>query len=460
MVKKLASDLAVPGASQQSPTSNTQELFAEITLLREQLALRDLALDGIPTTFVIADRTAAEPTVLYANRSAASMYGQRREDMIGQPIRTLAQFNLTTAPPDFQKDYATLALGEKIAFETESRRSDGLLFWRGVTIVPVFDSAGRLTCSIATSADITAKRESAMRQQQLQDQLVGELKERERIMSELQLAQKLESVGRLASGIAHEINTPIQYIGDCIHFLNSGFADIDQLLLNWKSSAAALPPGSTSDIFLAETEALCVRYELDFLRAEIPKAFERMSEGVQRVTNIVRSMKEFAHPDSTEQSAANINQAIASTLIVAAHVYKYVARVETDFGDLPDVICRVGELNQVFLNLIVNAAHAVEDAGRDVETGVIKICTRQADTHVIICIGDNGCGIPPENLSKLYDPFFTTKDVGRGTGQGLAMAHSIIVDKHDGELDVRSSVGAGTEFTVKLRIAGLNGSGA
>jgi signal transduction histidine kinase len=165
-------------------------------------------------------------------------------------------------------------------------------------------------------------------------------------------------------------------------------------------------------------------------------------------------MKEFAHPDSSEQCAADINRAIQSTLIVATHVYKFIARVHTDFAELPDVVCNVGELNQVFLNLIVNAAHAIEDAGRNIETGVIGVRTELSGDCVLIRISDNGCGIPPENLQKLYEPFFTTKEVGRGTGQGLAIARSIVVGKHGGELSVSSAVGSGSEFTLRLPIRG------
>jgi signal transduction histidine kinase len=208
----------------------------------------------------------------------------------------------------------------------------------------------------------------------------------------------------------------------------------------------------------SETEELSAKHELEFLRIEIPKAFQRMTDGVDRVTNIVRSMKEFAHPDSSEPSEADINHAIQSTLTIASHVYKLIARVHTEFADLPNVMCHIGALNQVFLNLIVNSAHAIEDAGRDVEAGVINISTCQVGTSIIIRIRDNGCGIPPENLTKLYDPFFTTKEVGRGTGQGLAIAHSIVVEKHGGELSVNSTVGSGTEFTLTLPIRGPCGA--
>jgi signal transduction histidine kinase len=149
--------------------------------------------------------------------------------------------------------------------------------------------------------------------------------------------------------------------------------------------------------------------------------------------------------------------ALQTTLLVASNEYKYVARVRTEFDELPQVVCNVGELNQVFLNLIVNAAHAIKDAGRDSETGEIAIRATVEGADAVITVGDNGCGVPAENLSKLYDPFFTTKEVGRGTGQGLAISHSIVVDKHGGEIAVASEVGVGTRFTVRLPIAGRKG---
>lgn len=443
------------------PASADEECAAGLRVendrLREELAMRDLALDGIQTTFVIADRTTAEPTILYCNKKAAELYGMHRADLIGRSISVISRFNVSLET-NFSRDNAILASGQKIAFESEVRRPDGTSFWRGVTVVPIFDAAGRLIRSIATGADITAKREASLRQQELQDQLVAELEERQRILSELQLAQKLESVGRLAAGIAHEINTPIQYVGDSIYFLKNGIDDIERLLRAWQSSIDALPAGPMRDQLQSDMAAHAVTYELDFLRTEIPKAFERMTEGVGRVAKLVRSMKEFATPDSTEQSTADINHALQSTLNIAGQTYEHRARIQTDFAELPFVRCHGGALNQVFLNLIVNAAHAIEDAGRDVETGIIVVSTRHEGPDVVIRIQDNGCGIPPENLEKIYDPFFTTKEVGRGSGQGLAIARSIVVEKHGGELSVSSNVGAGTEFLVRLPIAGLRGA--
>jgi two-component system NtrC family sensor kinase len=186
----------------------------------------------------------------------------------------------------------------------------------------------------------------------------------------------------------------------------------------------------------------------------VPKAFERTFHGIERVSTIVKAMKEFAHPDSGEQSPADLNHALQTTLLVASNEYKYHAKVLTEFSELPPVTCNIGGLNQVFLNILVNAAHAIQDAGKDLASGEIKISTALDGDTAVIRISDNGCGVPPEHLSKLYDPFFTTKEVGRGTGQGLAITHSILVDKHGGDIGVKSRVGVGTEFVLRLPVAG------
>lgn len=442
-----------PEPEPASSASDFSVLQADNKRLRHQLGLRDLALDGIRTTFVIADRTTPEPTIVYCNKAAADMVGLRREELIGCGLSAIAANNVTRAP-DFGRDYATLAAGHNIAYETEAVTQEGSTIWRGVTIAPIFDADGSLHYSVAMGADITAKKEAARQREELQAQLVAGLRERERMANELHLAQKLESVGRLASGIAHEINTPMQYIGDGVHFLKTGFSDVEQMVDGWQRSLADLPADARLEDLRTLSNTLAAQCDWEYLRAEIPKVFERLSEGITRVSGIVNAMKEFAHPDSTEQGAADINHAIRSTLIVTRNVYKSVARVHTDLTELPEVMCNIGELNQVFLSLLVNAVQAIEDAPRGIDTGVVSISTARVGDSVVIRIRDNGCGIPPENLSKLYDPFFTTKEVGRGTGQGLTIARSIVVDKHGGEICVSSTLGGGTEFSVTLPING------
>jgi two-component system, NtrC family, sensor kinase len=246
-------------------------------------------------------------------------------------------------------------------------------------------------------------------------------------------------------------------VGDSVSFLRSAFADLARLFVAHRE--VTLSGVAATEAQLAQIRAIEQEIDFEFLQAEMPKAFERTLEGTQRVTEIVRAMKEFAHPDGSEQSPADLNHALEMTLIVARNEYKYDATVATQFGEIPPVTCNVGELNQVFLNLIVNAAHAIQDSHHDATSGQITVGTRALEKVVEITIGDNGCGIPAENLEKIYDPFFTTKVVGRGTGQGLAIARSIVVDKHGGDIRVESEVGAGTRFVLQLPINGHGRSG-
>jgi len=280
--------------------------------------------------------------------------------------------------------------------------------------------------------------------------LQAEIHGRKLLESQLVQAQKLESIGQLAAGIAHEINTPIQYIGDSVDFLRSTMTVIDQLAGEYRQALAVLPESDAVCAARARLKSAEEAAELEFLNAEIPKAFERTQDGIAHVAKIVRAMKEFSFPDAREQQFSDINHALETTLVVARNEYKHVARIETHWGAIPEVRCNVGELNQVFLNLIVNAAHAIQESGKSADAGLITLRTLVAGESVEIQIGDNGCGIPPENRSKVFDPFFTTKPVGRGTGQGLSIAYGTVVTKHRGSLRLESEVGRGTTFFVRV----------
>jgi signal transduction histidine kinase len=253
----------------------------------------------------------------------------------------------------------------------------------------------------------------------------------------------------------------VQYIGDSVLFLRTAMQDTDLLLETYRATVAALPGGTALTAArerMAEAESAA---DIEFLRTEVPRAFERTLEGVNRVANIVRAMKEFAHPDSNEQSAADLNRALETTLTVACNEYKYCATVERRLAELPEILCNIGEMNQVFLNLIVNAAHAIQAAGKDASSGLITIETRADDATARISISDNGCGIPEKIRERIFDPFFTTKEVGKGTGQGLAIARSIVVERHGGKIEVVSQEGSGTTFTISLPRAGRKaGSGS
>ncbi len=248
-------------------------------------------------------------------------------------------------------------------------------------------------------------------------------------------SQKMEALGTLAAGIAHEINTPMQYIGDNLRFTLTAF----QELLSATGIASA-PAG-----------------DLAYLISEIPQALAEAMEGTQRVRQIVDAVKLFSHPDTDEKIPQDLGQAILATVGLSRNQWKFNATIETDIGDLPPVPCHLGEINQVLLNLIVNAAQSIEDRVAQTHDkaaeGVIRIGLARAGDRARIDITDNGCGIPPENLSRIYDLFFTTKAPGRGTGQGLAICQNIM-RKHGGRLSCTSAAGRGTTFTIELPLAG------
>jgi PAS domain S-box-containing protein len=282
---------------------------------------------------------------------------------------------------------------------------------------------------------------------------------RTRLEMELRQAQKLEAVGGLAAGIAHELNTPIQFVGDNTHFLQGAFADLAKLLPKYRQLREAAANGGAGpelakDVSKAETAA-----NLDFLTEEIPKALVQSLDGVTRVATIVRAMKDFARADRGEKMATDLNKALQSTLIVARNEIKYVADVETDFHELPLVHCHGGAMNQVFLNLLVNAAHAIKDRGdTNGQKGLIAVRTRRQGDQVVISISDSGCGIPENIRGKIFEPFFTTKEVGRGSGQGLAIARNIVVERHGGSLTFDTEVGRGTTFHIRLPIVPNEGA--
>ena len=281
--------------------------------------------------------------------------------------------------------------------------------------------------------------------------LAEEIRVRERMETELRLSQKLEAVGQLAAGIAHEINTPIQYVADNLLFLRDGVTSLTELAAAMLRTAEATRAPATAAL-VDQLRALATGAELDYLSQEIPVSLDSVGDGVARVAKIVRAMKELAHPGPREAAAIDLHRALQNALDVTAATYRYVADVCTDFQPVPPVVCFGSDLNQVFLNLIVNAAHAMEDrhAGR----GRLGVATRVDGDHVVIAISDTGAGIPEADRDRIFDAFFTTKEVGRGTGQGLAISRSIVVDRHGGTLTFDSTVGVGTTFYVRIPFAG------
>lgn len=274
-----------------------------------------------------------------------------------------------------------------------------------------------------------------------------------RLGRELAAAQKLQSVGFLAAGVAHEINTPVQFVSDNVQFLGGAITDIATVLRayhNLKHAVQSMGNVEGAVALAGEAEEAA---DLDYLMKNAPLAVEGSIEGLGRIATIVRSMKEFAHPDQRQKTFADLNQAIRSTLVIARNEYKYVAEIETELAELPQVECFLGEINQVVLNLLVNGCHAIADVVKDTgNLGKLTVRTRLDGNAVEISVGDTGTGIPEAVRHCIFDPFFTTKEVGKGTGQGLAIAHSVIVKKHGGTLRFETECGKGTTFYIRLPI--------
>lgn len=289
---------------------------------------------------------------------------------------------------------------------------------------------------------------------------ITEERERERREIESRHDQKLESLGRLSAGIAHEINTPIQFVGDNTRFLATSYQQMLDLLLVYRECLGITkvgPEGSAPQPWeqrLKRANDAEMVADIEYLAEEVPAAVAQSLEGIDRVASLVRAMKAFSYKDGGNTGYADLNDALTTTLTVARNEVKYVADVVLDLGEMPNVLCHVGDLNQVFLNLLVNAADAME--GRD-GRGEIRVSSRADGAMAEIRIADNGSGIPPELQQAIFEPFFTTKQVGKGTGQGLALARSVLVDKHGGTITVRSAPDEGTEFVIRLPVDGKRG---
>ncbi|MDC8012830.1 sensor histidine kinase [Tahibacter soli] len=268
-------------------------------------------------------------------------------------------------------------------------------------------------------------------------------------------AQKMESIGQLAAGVAHEINTPTQYVSDNIAFLRNAFDRTFEALDTAFATLDALREVRIGPDGIGAALGRIDRRKLDFVRENAAAAFSESQDGLNRVATIVAAMKQFSHPSAGEKELVDLAEIVRTTVTVARNEWKYVAALDMQFDpQLPEVRCLRDEVSQVILNLVVNAAHAIADvvAGDREARGRIVISTHLDGDVAELRVSDTGTGIPEKIRARVFDPFFTTKGVGQGTGQGLAMAYSTIVDKHGGQIYLESEVGTGTTFFVRLPI--------
>ncbi len=394
-------------------------------------------LDALPHGVFVVDET-GKP--LYANEKAKELLGKgivprTNVKNIGVVYRAFVAGTEEEYPPAEMPIVRALS-GEKSTVDNMIIKHPDKTIPIEVFGAPVTDEDGKILHALAVFHDITERR--VLERQLLQ-------------------SQKLESIGQLAAGIAHEINTPAQYVGDNTRFLQESFKELTTLFAKCDGFKNDYGAGKISkDEVFKKVEEAAEEADIEFLAEEIPQAIEQTLEGITRIAQIVRAMKEFAHPGTEEKRYVDLNHAIETTVTISRNEWKYVADVETDLcPDLPQVPCLPGEFNQALLNIVVNAAQAIgeqQEASGDKTKGTISVQTSTRDDTAEIRISDTGPGIPDEIKERIFDPFFTTKEVGKGTGQGLAIVHSVVVDKHDGTLRVETNPGQGTTFVIRLPI--------
>ncbi len=439
-----------------------EELQASERRNRALIESASAALIGIALVEAVGPRTAL---FRYVNHAVCRISGYDRADLLGMPVSMVIHpVDLPKAWRGFRKiiqageDASPLNLrcvcknGMEVPIELSTSFSE----YEGRVVLAVF---------VRDISEKVRAEEMLRRHRDLLEETVLErtrdlrnsLDELKRTQSQLLHAEKMASIGQLAAGIAHEINTPAQFVGDNVHFLQNASQDLQPIFQAYAELLAQVREGAVDSGHVSELESLLQKTDIEFLLQETPLAIAQIQEGIGRISKIVRSMKEFAHPGGQEKCPMDINKALENTVIVARHEWKFVAELQTDFdSNLPMVLCLPDEINQVFLNVLINACQAVRDVV-DVQgggKGRIRISTSRVGDQVEIRISDTGKGIPDAIQGRIFDPFFTTKVVGQGTGQGLAIAHAVVVEQHGGTITFETEDGRGTTFIIRLPLEG------
>jgi PAS domain S-box-containing protein len=405
----------------------THEKRIEHQFLRSERMYRAVAENAF-AGIAIADPM---ETLTYVNPTFARILNYTPEELIGMNLKDLSPDNEFEL---LRKKTKSRLSGLSEYYETRLYNKSGNVRYILVSASPMYDEDKNITGTLSVILDIT---------------------ERKELESHLLQAQKLESIGQLAAGIAHEINTPTQYVGDNTRFLKDAFDDILNFFTKYQHFHQVARTGNIDKKCMDMMDQAIESLDIMYLNKEIPKAIEQSIEGIQRITHIVQAMKDFSHPGGAEKTGMDINKAIETTATISRNEWKYVAELITDFDEnISNIPCLHDEFNQVILNLIVNATHAIEDVVGDGTKGKgsIRITTRLKGKWVEIRVSDTGTGIPEHIRDRIFDPFFTTKGIGKGTGQGLAISHNVIVQKLGGSLTFETKEGEGTTFIIRLTV--------
>ena len=416
-------------------TANRLVSTLESALRQERLALFDLALAEIGNAVMITD---AAGKIIWVNRSFTVLSGYTSAELLGQPPRL---FNSGTQDAVFFRHFwQSISAGKTWRGDIVNRRKDGSLYTANQMVTPLFNANGEISHYIAVLEDISERKRQEVELKQNYEHLKTLNEQLENAQNQLLQSEKMASIGQLAAGVAHEINNPIGFVNSNLGTLKTY---VDELLEVIRAYGAADPILAEHPEINANIASIKAQADLDFMGEDIHSLLKESREGISRVTRIVQDLKDFSRIDSMDWAVANMEQGLDSTLNIAMNEIKFKADIVKEYAGTPGIECLGSQLNQVFMNLLVNAAQAIETHG------TITIRTGTTNDAVWVEIADTGRGIAPENLKRIFDPFFTTKAVGKGTGLGLSLAYSI-VQKHHGKLEVRSEVGVGSCFRVEI----------
>ena len=440
---------------------NHQALQQTLTSSRNKIRT---VFDALPEEIISVDN---DMNVISMNTAALKIMTGSFEDNVNQPCCNLRESSLSGFYADvIHKMVREVLASKKSRFHLDRYQDENdREVIKERTMLPVMDETGQVQTITIVSRDITEAhqqgeeiRELNRKLKKLSSELIKKNVKLESTLKNLELTQaqmvqseKMASIGQLAAGVAHEINNPTGFVSSNLKTLGDYQNDLKRLVDGYQSLKATLkaaPPGNLPEdvsTIVDQVDAIEKEIDIEFIQEDVSELIGDCREGTERIKKIVEDLKHFAHPGEDKMTETDINKGLESTLNVVNNELKYKATVSKEFGDLPFVSGFPQQLNQVFMNILVNAAQAIEKSGE------IKICTDLVDGMVEIRISDTGCGIPEENQSRIFDPFFTTKDVGKGTGLGMNIAYNI-VKKHNGDIRLESTVGKGTTFTIRLPV--------
>jgi len=413
-------------------------LSDNIQRIQEELRLHDRAMSASSCGITIADALDPNLPLIYVNEAFEHVTGYPVPEVVGRNCRFLQRDDRDQ--PGLTMLRNALQRGENCTITLRNYRKDGSLFWNELFTSPVFDPNGKLTHFVGIQTDISSRKSA-------EEQLVTRTSELERTIAELRStqamlvhAEKMNALGQMVAGVAHEINNPISFVNSNLHSLRRS---LDDLFGAYNKLETLINAVSNPDTLQA-AEIIRKESDLDFLQGDADDLLGASIDGLGRVRRIVEALRTFSRLDEAELKIIRLSENIQSTLMIARLELQNRVDVATDLDHLPAIKCYPAELNQVFLNLIVNAAQAIEGHGSLIIRG------KDEPQHIVLTFTDTGKGMTPEVIAHMFDPFFTTKPVGAGTGLGLTIAYKIIHDRHRGKISVESTPGVGTTFTIRL----------